>query len=213
MDVMAALLLTLVVPALSGVEGQDPRLEELLREFEVQGAAEPADLDALVDALEALGASALLPISEALARDLRDGMAAASAPALIDALVGHRDMLEPLRAAFHDPKTTPAGRLEVARALEELGDDSWREEVRKMSRDPGLDAALRRRAAELLDLAEVVDAPRESVTPEPAPRTSTPRKKPERPAGEPGTMAAAALFIGGSLLVLGILLWTLRRKD
>src|SRR5687767_7392590 len=135
MDVMAALLaLSLVLPALSGAEGQDPRLEELLREFEAQGAAEPADLDALLDALEALGASALLPISEALARDLRDGMAAASAPALIDALIGHRETLEPLRAAFHDPKTSPAGRLEVARALEELGDDSWREGVRRMSR-------------------------------------------------------------------------------
>ena len=205
MGVMASLLLlTLAV--------QDLRLEEILREFEAQGVAEPADLDALLDALEALGASALLPISEALARDLRDGMAAASAPALVDALVGHREMLEPLRAAFHDPKTGPAGRLEVARALEELGDDSWREDVRRMSRDPGLDPALRRKAAALLALAEVVDAPRESVTPEPAPRTSTPRKKPERPASEPGTMSAA-LFIGGSLLVLGTLLWTLRRKD
>lgn len=191
---------------------QDPRVEELLREFDAQGVAEPADLDALLEALEALGASALLPISEALARDLRDGMAAASAPALLDALIGHRGMLEPLRAAFRDPNTGPAGRLEVAGALEELGDDSWREDVRRMSRDPGLDPALRRKAAALLELAGVVDAPRESVTPEPAPRRSTPRKKPERPAGEPGTMGAA-LFIGGSILLLGTLLWTLRRKD
>ncbi|HEX7897034.1 MAG TPA: hypothetical protein VF950_04705 [Planctomycetota bacterium] len=190
---------------------QAPSVEEILREFDAQGAVEPADLDALLDALEQLGASALLPISEALAADLRDGMAAASAPALIDALVG-RGTLEPLRAAFRDPKTPAAGRLEIARALDDLGDDSWREETRRMSRDAGLDPALRLRAAALLELAEVVDDPRESVTPEPARRMSTPRKKPERPAREPGTMGAA-LFIGGSLLVLGTLLWTLRRKD
>ena len=202
---MAALLFAVLL--------QDPRVDELLREFEAQGVPEPADLDALVDALEALGVSALLPISQALAQDLRDGVAAASAPALVDTLIGHRDMLEPLRAAFRDAKTTPAGRLEIARALEELGDDSWRAELRGMSSDPRLDPELRRRAAALLRLAETaVDEPRATLTPEPGPRTSTPRKKPERPADEPGTMAAA-LFMGGSLAVLGILLWTLRRKD
>lgn len=197
MDAMAALLLAFCL-------AQDPRVDELLREFEAQGVAEPA-------ALEALGASALLPISEALAQDLRDGMAMAAAPVLVDALMGQRQALEPLRAAFRDPATSPAGRLEIARALDDLGDASWREEVRKISADPTLDPALRKKAAELLALA--VDEPREVVTPLPGPRTtSTPRKKAERPPREPSIMAGA-LFIGGSIVILGILLWTLRRKD
>ena len=114
---------------------QDPleaRLAELLRTY-----PDAEDLEPLFDGLEALGAAALPLIAQALAQDLRDGMAAASAPALVDALFNHPDSIEPLRRAFRDPQTTLAGRLEIARALEDLGDASWKEEVRRMSSDPG----------------------------------------------------------------------------
>lgn len=206
MGVMAALLLFLLL--------QEARVEELLREFEERGLAEPAELDALLDALEELGAAALQPISEALARDLRDGLAAAAAPALVDALMGHPAALEPLRAAFRDPATTPAGRLEIARALDDLGDDSWREELRRMAVDPGLEPALRRKSAELLAFAEpVLDEPRAVVTPEPGPSKSPASPKKAGHRVEEPSILAGALFIGGSIVVLGILLWTLRRKD
>jgi hypothetical protein len=124
-------------------------------------------------------------------------------------------MREPLRAAFGDPKTPPAGRIEIARALDDLGDDSWREAVLAMAKDPQLDPELRRKAAELLGGAApegVVDEPRARLVTEPPRRESVARKKEERPPRETSTMAAA-LFLGGSLLTLGILLWALRRKD
>lgn len=203
MAILAALLL-----ALAPQETLEARIAELLRSY-----PEGEDLEPLLDGLEALGAAALPLIAQALAQDLRDGMAAATAPALVDALFNHPDTLEPLRAAFRDPKTTPAGRLEIARALEDLGDDSWKEELRRMSRDPQLDPVLRRQVADLLDLAAVVDDPRERLVEEPRPRESQRRKKSVRAAPPPDTMAAALLFGGSIIALAGLLLWALRRKD
>lgn len=206
MDMMAWAAAALL--ALAPQEPLEARVAALLRALPPE--PEPEELDALLASLEALGAAALLPISRALAEDLRDGLAAAAAPALVDALVGHRDALEPLRAALRDPRTSPAGRLEIARALDDLGDDSWRGEILALSRDPAEDPLLRRRAASLLE--PVLDEPRATLGAEPAPRVSVPRKKTERPPAEPGTMLAA-LFIGGAIAVLGMLLWALRGKD
>ncbi len=203
MAFLAALLL-----ALAPQETLEARIAELLRSYPGE-----EDLEPLLDGLEALGAEALPLIAQALAEDLRDGMAAAAAPALVDALVGHRDTIEPLRAAFRDPRTTPAGRLEIARALDDLGDDSWKEELRRMSRDPGLDPVLRRRVSDLLDLAAVVDDPRERVVEEPRPRESQRRKKNVRAETPPDTMAAALLFGGSIIALAGLVLWALRRKD
>jgi hypothetical protein len=200
--------LAILLLALAPQDPLEERVAELLREYPDAG-----DLDVLLQALEELGAEALLPISRALAEDLRDGMAAVASPALVDALVGHRGALEPLRSAFRDPKTSPEGRLEIARALDDLGDDSWRTELRKMSADARLDPLVRRRASDLLDLAAVVDEPRTSIVSEPPPRVSIRRKKTARPPLSPDTMAPA-LLLGGSMIVLtGLLLWGLRRKD
>ncbi len=206
MNVMACLAAFLL--ALTPQETLEERIAALLRTY-----PDEEDLEPLLDGLEALGADALPLIARALAEDLRDGMAAAAAPALVDALVGHRDTIEPLRAAFRDPRTSPSGRLEIARALDDLGDDSWREEIRRMSGDPQADPLLRGKALALLDLATLVDDPRERVVEEPRPRESLRRKKSVREAPPPDTMAAALLFGGALIALAGLLLWALRRKD
>jgi len=203
MACLAAFLL-----ALAPQETLEARVAELLRTYSGED-----DLEPLLDGLEALGAEALPYIAQALAEDLRDGMAATAAPALVDALVGHRDTIEPLRAAFRDPRTTPAGRLEIARALDDLGDETWREEVRRMSSDPRLDPLLRRRASALLDLAEVVDDPRVRVVEEPRPRESQRRTKTSPPSPPPDTMAAVLLFGGAVIVLAALVLWALRGRE
>lgn len=108
---------------------QDPleqQIEDSLRQFEASDEMDQA-LSLLSSQLIALGAQATNPIARRLADDLRDGMASAAAPALIDALAGRPDALAPLQAAFRDAATSAAGRIELAEALLQLNDAiSWR---------------------------------------------------------------------------------------
>jgi hypothetical protein len=119
MTAILALLLTL----------QDPyqaEIDQAVRRFEAALEAEQA-LTLLSAQLAALGARATNPIARRLARDLRDGMASAAAPAFIDALVGQPDAVEPLQVAFRDATTTAAGQIELAEALFQLDDTmTWR---------------------------------------------------------------------------------------
>lgn len=70
----------------------------------------------------------ILDVARRLAADLRDGLASDSAPALLEALEGRPEALAPLQAAFRDPATSAAGRVELAGALAELDDAvSWRD--------------------------------------------------------------------------------------
>jgi hypothetical protein len=132
---------------------QDPlrlQVEEALRRFE-QAQDEFRALDLLSAQLLALGPQASPEIAARLAQDLRDGMATAAAPALVDALVGRPAGLEPLRGAFRDPATSAAGRVELARALFELEDaTSWREGLLALLADARLDLAERLPAAGVL---------------------------------------------------------------
>ncbi len=177
---LAALVLALVPQN----DVLDARVAELLEDYPGSG-----DLDDLLAELEELGAEALGSISRALADDLRDGMAAAAAPALVDALAGHPDSLEPLRAALRDPAISPEGRREIARVLAEL----------EGPRPP---------AAPVL-----VDEPRTSIVADPPRRESVRRKKTASPPPRHDTMAVALLLGGASIALVGLLLWTLRRKD
>lgn len=135
-----------VLLALASV--QDPvelQIDEFLRRFEAAAEIQVA-LARLSARLTALGAAASSPIARRLAEDLRDGMASAAAPALIDALSGRPDAIAPLQAAFRDATTSAAGRVELADALTQLDDTrSWRDGVAAIAADPqaGLDDRLR----------------------------------------------------------------------
>lgn len=122
MEVMSGMLALLLLL-------QDPvqqQIDESLRQFESAAELEQA-LSLLSSQLLALGAQATNPIARRLAEDLRDGMASAAAPALIDALSGRPDALLPLQAAFRDAATSAAGRIELAEALLHLDDAmTWR---------------------------------------------------------------------------------------
>jgi hypothetical protein len=119
MALLAAVLVLLQQPV-------EAEIDEALSRFEEAAELERA-LTMLSAQLAALGTQATNPIAQRLAQDLRDGMASAAAPALIDALVGRPDALAPLQAAFRDAGTTAAGRIELAEALLHLDDArSWR---------------------------------------------------------------------------------------
>jgi hypothetical protein len=149
---MMALFALLALGAPAAQDGVQRQLDELLRRFAL-AAEEEAALRTLSARLAELGETALVPIARRLADDLRDGMASAAAPALLLALAGHPEALDPLREAFGDPETAPSGRVELASALARLDDRrSWREGLRAVADDPAADPEDRLRAAELLRL-------------------------------------------------------------
>jgi hypothetical protein len=108
---------------------QDPfeqQIDDSLRQFEAAREMDQA-LSLLSSRLINLGAPAVNPIARRLAEDLRDGMASAAAPALIDALVGRPEALAPLQETFRDASTSAAGRIVLAEVLLQLDDAmSWR---------------------------------------------------------------------------------------
>src|SRR5579872_457088 len=108
---------------------QDPfeqQIDDSLRQFETAREMDQA-LSLLSSRLINLGAPAASPIARRLAEDLRDGMASAAAPALIDALVGRPEALAPLQETFRAASTSAAGRIVLAEALLQLDDAmSWR---------------------------------------------------------------------------------------
>lgn len=111
------------------------QIDDALRQFEAAAEVEQA-LALLSSQLLALGAQAANPIARRLAQDLRDGMASAAAPALIDALMGRPEALAPLQAAFQDATTSAAGRIELAEALLHLEDAvTWREGLLAIAKD------------------------------------------------------------------------------
>lgn len=141
----------------------EDQIDEALRQFEAAVEADRA-LTLLSAQLAALGAQASNPIAERLARDLRDGMASAAAPAFIDALVGRPDALVPLQAAFRDATTSAAGRIELAEALLHLDDAmSWRGGLRSIAADEQSSLADRLHASKVLieaddgQVAELLD--------------------------------------------------------
>jgi hypothetical protein len=135
---MLAAALALVLQQADPVQRQ---LDEILRLAQDQAAAQ----------LIALGSAALVPISERLAADLRDGMASPAAEPLLAALLGHPEALGPLQAAFRDTATSPAGRVELAGALVRLMDSmSWRPGLRALLGDPSAPWIDRLHAAALL---------------------------------------------------------------
>src|SRR5262245_29251767 len=132
---------------------QDPfeaQIDEALSRFEAAAELEQA-LTMLSAQLAALGVQATNPIAQRLAQDLRDGMASAAAPALIDALVGRPDALAPLQSAFRDAGTTAAGRIELADALLHLDDArSWRAGLLAIASDVQASLADRLHASKVL---------------------------------------------------------------
>ena len=120
---MSGVLTVLILLAQEPIQTQ---IDDALRQFEAAAEVDQA-LVLLSSQLLALGARATNPIARRLAQDLRDGMASAAAPALIDALMGRPDALAPLQTAFQDATTSAAGRIELADALLHLEDAmSWR---------------------------------------------------------------------------------------
>lgn len=120
---MSGILAAVLLLAQEPIQTQ---IDEALRQFEAAAQVDQA-LTLLSSQLLALGAQATSPIARRLAEDLRDGMASAAAPALIDALMGRPEALVPLQAAFRDATTSAAGRIELADALLHLDDAmSWR---------------------------------------------------------------------------------------
>lgn len=150
-------------PVMSGVAAvvllflQDPlqdQIDDAVRQFE---AAEEADqaLTLLSSQLIALGAQATNPLARRLARNLREGMASAAAPAFIEALVGRPDALPPLQSAFRDATTRAAGRIELAEALLQLEDAmSWRAGLLEIAADATASLTNRLRACKVLLEAE-----------------------------------------------------------
>lgn len=139
---MSELLLILAANS-AWQESADLRLAELLLAFE--GRGEAADLDVLAAEIDALGVAVLEPVVRRLVEDLRDGVASIAVPALVDVLAVRAADVAPLRAAFADPATSPAGRVQIARALADLDDDrSWRPGLRAILADRGaaIDARL-----------------------------------------------------------------------
>lgn len=150
-------------PVMSGVAAalllflQDPlqdQIDDAVRQFE---AAEEADqaLTLLSSQLIALGAQATNPLARRLARNLREGMASAAAPAFIEALVGRPDALPPLQSAFRDATTRATGRIELAEALLQLDDAmSWRAGLLEIAADATASLTNRLRACRVLLEAE-----------------------------------------------------------
>lgn len=136
---------------------QDPfqaEIDEALSRFESAQEADQA-LALLSSQLLALGAGASDPIARRLALDLRDGMASAAAPALIDALVGRPGALAPLQSAFQDAGTSAGGRIELAEALLHLDDTmSWRGGLLALASDDRVPLADRLHASRVLLDAE-----------------------------------------------------------
>jgi len=132
---------------------QDPvemQVDSLLREYEAAAQAEQSGFR-LVEQLLALGDSAVEPLAQRLAEDLRDGMVSDSADGILEAISGRSDAQVPLQTAFADGTTPPAGRIELARALSDLLDHvSWRDGLLAVAADPEVELSDRRRAAELL---------------------------------------------------------------
>jgi len=154
---IAAALALFFAPPGPARGGQDPvevQIEEYLHRFEAATEIQLA-LAQLSARLTALGAAATSPIARRLAEDLRDGMASAAAPALIDALSGRPDAIVPLQAAFRDVATTAAGRIELANALSQLDDTrSWRDGILAVAVGPGSRLEDRLRAVSLLAAAD-----------------------------------------------------------
>jgi len=120
---MSGVLTVLILLTQEPIQTQ---IDDALRQFEAAAEVDQA-LALLSTQLLSLGARATNPIARRLAQDLRDGMASAAAPALIDALMGRPEGLVPLQAAFQDATTSAAGRIELADALLHLEDAmSWR---------------------------------------------------------------------------------------
>ena len=120
---MSGVLTVLILLTQEPIQNQ---IDDALRQFEAAAEVDQA-LAILSTQLLSLGARATSPIARRLAQDLRDGMASAAAPALIDALMGRPEGLVPLQAAFQDATTSAAGRIELADALLHLEDAmSWR---------------------------------------------------------------------------------------
>jgi hypothetical protein len=132
---------------------QDPiqtQIDEALRRFEAAAEVDQA-LMILSSQLLGLGARATSPIARRLARDLREGMASAAAPAFIDALLGRPEALQPLQRAFQDATTSAAGRIELADALLHLDDAmSWRAGLLAIATDDRAALADRLRASRVL---------------------------------------------------------------
>lgn len=118
----------LLLLAAQDVEAQ---IQDFLREFEAAEAEEQA-LSVLEGRLVGLGAPASDAIGRRLVEDLRDGEASRSAPALLGALESRTETVALLRGALRDPSTSGAGRIELARALLELGDAQAADEVRRL---------------------------------------------------------------------------------
>src|ERR1043166_2771496 len=136
---VAAIFLLLVQDAV------EQQIDAALRQFETATEIQQG-LAILSSQLTALGAAATNPIARRLAEDLRDGMASAAMPALIDALSGRPEGLAPLQAAFRNAATSVAGRLELAGALAQLDDTmSWRQGIYSIAVHPqaALDDRLR----------------------------------------------------------------------
>jgi hypothetical protein len=147
MALLAAVLLLLQEPF-------EAEIDEALGRFEAAAELEQA-LTMLSAQLASLGAQAANPIAQRLAQDLRDGMASAAAPALIDALVGRPDALAPLQSAFRAAGTTAAGRLSLAEALLQLDDArSWRAGLLSIASDDQGSLADRLHASKVLLEAE-----------------------------------------------------------
>lgn len=136
------MLAVVLVLGLQQADELQRQLDEFLRRFQETTQLEAART-LLGAQIAGLGAAALLPVSERLAADLRDGMASPAAEPLLAALMGHPEALAPLQAAFRDGATPAAGRIELAGALVRLMDTmSWR---------PGLRALLEDRASPWTD--------------------------------------------------------------
>jgi len=152
MALLAAVLILLQQPV-------ETEIDEALSRFEAAAELEQA-LAVLSGQLAALGAQATNPIAQRLAQDLRDGMASASAPAHIDALIGRPDAVAPLQAAFRDASTTAAGRIELAEALLHLDDArSWRAGLLAIASDDQGSLANRLHAIKILLEVEDAQAP------------------------------------------------------
>ncbi len=130
------------------------QIDDALRQFQTATEVEQA-LALLSSQLSALGAQATNPIARRLADQLREGMASAAVPALIDALSGRPEAVAPLQTAFRDATTSAAGRIELANALLQLDDTmSWREGLIAIASDARATLADRLHAAGVLHEVE-----------------------------------------------------------
>jgi hypothetical protein len=139
-----------IVLSLASQEPVEAQVEAILRRFQAL-ALEEQEGARLAEQLAALGGPAVEPLARRLAEDLRDGVATESAQAIQEALEGRPEALVPLRTAFADGATSPAGRIALAETLSGLMDrESWRDGLLAIALDPGIPLEDRRRAAALL---------------------------------------------------------------